>query len=278
MFGRWSSLKEDIADLKKGIDDYKHFIWEPKMSSVDREIKALQTKIKQMECSHDGEMVFGYHNNPYGSFAAKISYYIDCADCGKRVRHSLTGEQITEAKRQYHLKLAEKHKKEENEPKTKENKMEEFDGYKKLKPIILHDLFLTKELCVSWKVQLVKEYDERYGFQGEIPLNIAIPFAQSKGKLDWLIEKGFVEKIKEERTYSVGEHFSIEDNLYILRERIPEEVELVNLRTGLSRSGALQVRNPTKITEKEFQRIIGIHAKIEDVKKVYVGFTVGDAS
>jgi hypothetical protein len=142
-----------------------------------------------------------------------------------------------------------------------EDTMEEYKGYKSLKPITVKELILA-----GANDHDINTLGESYFITFPIPLFDAIDYASScNGKLQWLVDKGFTEKVEEKYEVKFGDRYKINGEWFLLC-KIPDRDE-INLicENGLSHGTSQSVGNTDNIRTKDFSAIISTF----DWKKIY---------
>ena len=118
-------------------------------------------------------------------------------------------------------------------------------------------------LCVGGEKEIIKGLvlDKK-----ELITNgrIWVPSSDIVGVL--LMQKGkWATKV--EKTYSIGDRFETDDDEYILTSPERYKANLVNLRTGISWTAPVEVKNKHKITQAEFKEITGNPKEFKQINK-----------
>ena len=120
---------------------------------------------------------------------------------------------------------------------------------------------LESGACSAALDEIVKKYGEKYGFYNYVPaedFDEIMEYVETKeGWIEFLIDEGFIEEIKEpEETYKRGDCFKYTD-IYMLVSGVDyNNLHLVNLRDGNGWTyTCTKVKNINKVTEEEMQKI-----------------------
>ena len=130
--------------------------------------------------------------------------------------------------------------------------------YKLLKPITLVAIQKEKmklKTCKDFRRFVNLALLNGYKFNDEIPISAAIVWAET----DFLFDTKYIEEIKSEVVYSVGDHFKNINNTYTYFLTTvgswPTKVQLITTDYNNFYCESAEVKNKCKITQKEFNDI-----------------------
>ena len=125
--------------------------------------------------------------------------------------------------------------------------------YERLKAITGETVRPYITSCKEMRAEF-EHFVRKCGFIGEHDFDAIIGIAKAReGWIDFLLEYGFIKKIKPETFYVCGDKLEYNGSYYIVARLPANKVVLVNLETGCPRAPARDVKDMTKITRKELE-------------------------